>query len=170
MSKDHSSSTTVSHSIDTGNNPPARSKPCPLTGSKLAAAKKEFQFLLNAGRIQRSNSPWSTLLHLVPKKEPESYRPCGDYRQLNSITVSDKYPVPHLRSLTMSLHNKTVFTKLDLQRAYLQILVNPDDVPKTAVVTPSGLFEYLYMSFGLKNAGSTFQRFMDTLFANVSNV
>ena len=50
-----------------------------LTGAKLVAAKEEFQFLLNAGRIQRSNSPWATPLPLVPKKEPGKYRPCGDY-------------------------------------------------------------------------------------------
>ena len=145
-------------------------KHVPLTGAKLVAAKEEFQFLLNAGRIQRSNSPWATPLHLVPKKEPGKYRPCGDYRQLNSITTSDKYPIPHLRSLTMSLYNKNVFSKIDLQRAYLQIPVAPEDVPKTAVTTPFGLFEYLFMPYGLKNAGSTFQRYMDTLFANVPNV
>lgn len=162
--------TGIYHNIDTVDSNPVHVKPRPLTGAKLEAAKAEFQFLLKAGRIQRSNSPWATPLHLVPKKEPGTYRPCGDFRQLNSITIADKYPVPHLRSLTMSLHNKNVFSKLDLQRAYLQIPVNPNDVPKTAVTTPFGLFEYLYMPFGLKNAGSTFQRFMDTIFANVPNV
>lgn len=160
----------VSHCINTNDCSPVQFRARPLTGEKLSAAKKEFQFLLNAGIIQRSNSPWASPLHLVPKKEPGSWRPCGDYRGLNSITVDDKYPIPHLRSLTMSLHDKKLFSKLDLQKAYLQIPVAEKDIPKTAVCTPFGLFEYKFMPYGLKNAGSTFQRFMDTILANTKNV
>ena len=160
----------INHHIDTEERAPVYFKTRPLTGEKLQAAKEEFQFLLNAGIIQRSSSPWASPLHLVPKKEPGSWRPCGDYRGLNSITVDDKYPIPHLRSLTMSLQGKTVFSKIDLQRAYLQIPVAERDIPKTAVCTPFGLFEYRYMPFGLKNAGSTFQRFIDTTLADVKNV
>lgn len=165
-----STNSSVLHHIDTGNTPPIYFRPRPLTGEKLKSAQSEFQFLLNAGIIQRSKSPWASPLHLVPKKGPDKWRPCGDYRALNNSSVSDKYPVPHLRSLTMSLHGKKIFSKLDLKRAYLQIPVAPDDVPKTAVCTQFGLFEYLYMPFGLKNAGSTFQRFMDTIFSNVPNI
>lgn len=107
----------IKHSIETGDSNPISYKARPLTGEKLKAAKDEFKFLLNAGIIQRSNSPWSSPLHLVPKKDPGSWRPCGDYRGLNSVTIDDKYPIPHLRTFTMSLHGKSVFTKLDLQRA-----------------------------------------------------
>ena len=131
---------TIHHRIDTGNSPPVYFKMRPLTGEKLKAAKDEFQFLLNAGIVRRSNSPWAFPLHLIPKKEPGAWRPCGDYRGLNNVTVNDKYPIPHLRSLTMSLESKTVFSKIDLQRAYLQIPVAEDDIPKTAVCTPFGLF------------------------------
>ena len=166
MSKSDSS---IEHFIDTNSSPPIFSKSRPLTGDKLKAAKQEFQFLLNAGIIRRSKSPWASPLHLVPKKEPGTWRPCGDYRRLNTKTVDDKYPVPHLRSLTMSLHGKSVFSKLDLKKAYLQIPMAQNDIPKTAVCTPFGLFEYLYMPYGLKNAGSTFQRLMDSLFANIPN-
>ena len=158
---------TVYHNINTGDNAPIQFKSRPLTGEKLQSAKDEFQFLLKAGIIRRSNSPWASPLHLVPKKEPGSWRPCGDYRAINSITEDDKYPIPHLRSLTMSLHNKCIFTKLDLQRAYLQIPVAPEDVPKTAVCTPFGLFEYLFMPYGLKGSGSTFQRYIDSIFSDI---
>jgi len=160
----------VKHQIDTADHPPIYSKARPLTGDKLIAAKNDIQFLLNTGRVRRSNSPWASPLHLVPKKEPGQYRTCGDYRRLNNITVADKYPVPHLRTLTMSLHNKKVFSKIDLQQAYLQIPVAPEDIPKTAIITPFGLFEFLFTPYGMKNSGATFQRFIDSIFFNVPNV
>ncbi len=153
----------------TSNAAPVSFKGRSLTGEKLRAAKEEFQFLLNAGIVRCSNSRWASPLHMVPKRETALWRPCGDYRGLNKITVNDKYPLPRLRSLAMSLNNKTIFSKIDLQRAYLQIPVAKDDLPKTAVCTPFGLFEFLYMPFGLKNAGSTFQRFIDTILVNVKN-
>ena len=162
--------TSIEHTIETGNQSPVYCRPRPLSGNKLLAAREEFQYMLNAGIIRRSNSPWASPLHLVPKKEPNTWRPCGDYRRLNNITVDDKYPLPHLRSLTRSFHGKRLFTKIDLQKAYLQIPVSPQDIPKTAVATPFGLFEFVKMPFGLKNAGATFQRYIDSLLGHVECV
>jgi hypothetical protein len=93
-----------------------------------------------------------------------SWRPCGDYRRLNDITVPDKYPLPNLQDLSANLHGATVFSKLDLEKGYYQVPMAPADVPKTAIVTPFGLFEFKFMPFGLKNAAQTFQRLMDTIF------
>ena len=159
----------VSHVIDTGDERPVFCKARPLSGTKLEAAKNEFQRMLEEGIIQRSDSAWSSPLHLVPK-DANSFRPCGDYRRLNNISKSDKYPIPNIRSIISSFHGKKIFSKIDLKKAFLQIPVEPSDVPKTAVSTPFGLFEFLKMPFGLKNAGATFQRYMDTLFSNMPNV
>ena len=76
-------------------------------------------------------------------------------------TKRDMYPPPHMEDLSAQLAGKKVFSKLDLRKGYYQVPVAAKDVPKTAVITPFGLFKLLRMPFGLRNAGPSFQRFMD---------
>ncbi|UYV83524.1 hypothetical protein LAZ67_23001313 [Cordylochernes scorpioides] len=155
----------VKHYIPTRGQP-IHSKARRLDSQRLTLAKAEFQYMLNNGIIRPSNSPWASPLHLVSKKD-ESLRPCGDYRRLNAVTLSDRYPIPRLADFHHILKGTCVYSKIDLCKAFYQIPIAEEDKPKTAIITSFGLFEFNVMSFGLRNATATFQIFMHEVLRNL---
>jgi hypothetical protein len=100
-------------------------------------------------------------------KPDGSWRPCGDYRRLNLVTTKDSYPLPNMANFAKRLEGCVIFSKVDLRKGYHQIRMHAADIPKTAIITPFGLWEFLRMTFGLRNAGSTFQRYMDRVLSGL---
>ncbi|XP_066600153.1 uncharacterized protein [Prorops nasuta] len=115
--------------------PPVTQRFRKLFGEKSAAGKAEIQLLLNNGILRPSSSPWSSPIHMVLKKDG-TYRLCGDYRKLNSVTVPDMYPPPLMQDVFSTLHGKRIFSTIDLEKAYHHIPMHPDDIIKTAITTP----------------------------------
>ena len=167
----------VRHYIPTQCNP-IQSRARKLAPDKLAVAKAEIDKLCKLGVCKRGKSEWASPL-MVAKKPCLSpckctsttpcggWRVCGDYRRLNTQTTDDKYPVRNLTDFNAELSGKTIFSKIDLLKGYHQIPVNEDDVKKTGVITPFGLYLFPRTPFGLKNAGQDFQRLMDEVLGDV---
>ncbi|GFW57211.1 hypothetical protein TNCV_541271 [Trichonephila clavipes] len=120
---------------------------------------KHFNLLIDLKKKDLPKVPGVLLFFVVPKSD-STVRPVGDYRQLNSVTEFDSYPMPYLNDFAHALHGKRIFSKIDIFKAFHQIPIVECDIPKTAVTTPWGLYEYTHLCFGLVNAPQTFMRFM----------
>ncbi len=127
----------VRHFVETSGRP-VFAKARRLDPDKLRIAEAEFRSLEAAGIVRRSNSPWSSPLHMVPKADG-SWRPCGDYRRLNTVTTPDRYPLPSMLDLSAKLHGCKFFSCVDLVKGYHQIPMAAEDIEKTAIITPFGV-------------------------------
>ncbi|CAI7897997.1 unnamed protein product, partial [Closterium sp. NIES-53] len=155
---------TVLHHIATGSAKPTSHKPYRVSPSERARIEEEVAALLEQGVIRPSNSPWASPCIVIPKKDFGD-RVVIDYRPLNAVTeAADQFPMPRIDDILDRMTRSLYFSVLDVKSAYHTIRVAEEDIPKTAFVTSSGQYEYVWMPFGLKNAPATFQHLMTTIF------
>ncbi|KAL4038168.1 hypothetical protein IC575_001775 [Cucumis melo] len=134
-----------------------------MAPAELKELKVQLQELLDKGFIRPSVSPWGAPVLFVKKKDG-SMCLCIDYRELNKVTIKNKYPLPRIDDLFDQLQGNTVFSKIDLLSQYHQLRIKDSDVSKTAFRSRYGHCEFIVMSFGLKNAPTVFMDLMNRVF------
>ena len=142
---------------------PISISPYRMAPLELKELKTQLQELLDKGFIRPSVSPWGAPVLFVKKKDG-TLRLCIDYRQLNKVTVKNKYPLPRVDDLFDQLQGAQVFSKIDLRSGYHQLKIAETDIPKTAFRTRYGHYEFLVMPFGLTNAPAVFMALMNKVF------
>ncbi|GJT72158.1 putative reverse transcriptase domain-containing protein, partial [Tanacetum coccineum] len=142
-----------------GETPVAKS-PYRLAPSEFKELSGQLKELQDNGFIRPRSSPWGASVLFVKKKDG-SFRMCIDYRELNKLTVKNRYPLPRIDDLFDQLQGSQFFSKIDLRSGYHQLRVHEDDIPKTAFRTHYGQFEFTIMPFGLTNTPEVFMDLMN---------
>ena len=142
---------------------PISMTPHRMTPVELQELRVQLQELLNKGFIRLSTSPWGAPV-LFAKKKDKTLRLCIDYRQLNRVTIKNRYPLLRIDDLFDQLRGTRVYSKIDLRTGYQQLRVRETDIPKTAFMTRYGHFEFTVMPFGLTNAPVAFMDLMHRVF------
>ncbi|GJT12475.1 retrotransposon protein, putative, ty3-gypsy subclass [Tanacetum coccineum] len=138
---------------------PARA-PYRLAPSEMKELSEQLKELSYKGFIRPSSSPWGAPVLFVKKKDG-SFRMCIDYRELNRLTVKNRYPLPRIDDLFDQLQGSSVYSKIDLRSGYHQLRVREEDIPKTAFRTRYGHYKFQVMPFGLTNAPAVFMDLMN---------
>ncbi|GJU13867.1 putative reverse transcriptase domain-containing protein [Tanacetum coccineum] len=139
---------------------PVARAPYRLAPSEMKELSEQLQELSDKGFIRPSSSPWGAPVLFVKKKDG-SFRMCIDYRELNKLTVKNRYPLPRIDDLFDQLQGSSIYSKIDLRSGYHQLRVREQDVPKTAFRTRYGHYEFQVMPFGLTNAPAVFMDLMN---------
>ena len=134
-----------------------------MTPVELQELRVQLQELLDKGFIRPSTSPWGAPVLFVKKKD-KTLRLCIDYKQLNRVTIKNRYPLPRIDDLFDQLRGARVYSKIDLRTGYHQLRVRETDIPKTAFRIRYGNFEFTVMPFGLTNAPAAFMELMHRVF------
>eukprot|EP00253_Pinus_taeda_P015342 PITA_15342 len=142
---------------------PVSRAPYRMSTPELTELKKQLQELLDKEYIRPSVSPWGAPVLFVKKKDG-TLRMCIDYRQLNKLTIKNKYLLPRIDELFDQVKGATVFSKIDLRSGYHQIRIKDEDIAKTAFRTRYGHYEFVVLPFGLTNAPATFMCLMNSIF------
>ena len=142
---------------------PIAKRPYRMAVDELNELKKQLKELAEKGFIRPSASPWGSPVLFVRKKD-DTLRMCVDYRNLNAVTIKNKYPLPRIDDLLDQLRNAKYFSKIDLRSGYHQMKIRQEDIPKTAFVTRYGQYEFTVVSFGLTNAPAYFMNMMNKVF------
>ena len=130
---------------------------------ELQELRVQLHELLDKGFIRPSTSPWGAPV-LFAKKKDKTLRLCINYKQLNRVTIKNRYPLPRIDDLFDKLRGARVYSMIDLRTGYHQLRVRDTDIPKTPFRTRYGHFEFTMMLFGLKNVPAEFMDLMHRIF------
>ena len=156
----------IEHDVDVGDSAPIKQHPYRVSPMKKELLDKEVQYMLENDIIEESQSNWSSPCILVPKHDG-GFRFCTDFRKVNDKTKSDSFPIPRIADCIDQIGNAKFVSTFDMLKGYWQVPLTQRAREISAFVTPSGLYQYKVMPFGMKNAPATFQRMVNKLVRDI---
>ena len=161
-----SKTTLIEHDVDVGDSAPIKQHPYRVSPMKKELLDKEVQYMLKNDIIEESQSNWSSPCILVPKHDG-GFRFCTDFRKVNDKTKSDSFPIPRIADCIDQIGNAKFVSTFDMLKGYWQVPLTQRAREISAFVTPSGLYQYKVMPFGMKNAPATFQKMFNKLVRDI---